>query len=229
MGNVLRILLRDLKRLLKAPAALIVAGALLVLPSLYTWYNVVAFWNPYNATGNVKVCVVNQDAGTSNEMTGQLVVGDKLIEELQSNDKLGWVTDKDYDTAMEDLKVGRVYAVYVIPEDFSANLVSPLTGNVKSPHLEYYANEKLGPVSPKVTDTAASTLEQTINSTFVATVAEVATQTIDDAVKKADSDIVAAKTKASGRAEEARPPLRKCGKSFPISGAVSMTRVLKLP
>lgn len=204
MGNVLRILLRDLKRLLKAPAALIVAGALLVLPSLYTWYNVIAFWDPYNTTSNVKVCVVNQDAGTSNEMTGQLVVGDKLIEELQSNDKLGWVTDKDYDTAIEDLKTGKVYAVFVIPEDFSANLVSPLTGNVKTPHLEYYANEKLGPVSPKVTDTAASTLEQTINSTFVATVAEVATQAIDDAVKQADSDIVAAKTKASGRAEEAK-------------------------
>ena len=124
MGNVLRILLRDFKRLLKAPAALIVAGALLVLPSLYTWYNVVAFWNPYEATSGIRVCVVNQDAGTKNDMTGQLNVGDKLMEELQANDKLGWVTDEDYDTAMEDLKVGNVYAVYVIPEDFSACLVS---------------------------------------------------------------------------------------------------------
>ena len=101
MGNVLRMLLRDFKRLLKAPAAMIVVGALLVLPSLYTWYNVVAFWNPYDATGNLSVAVVNQDVGASADMTGQLSVGDKLIEELQANDQLSWVTDKDYDTAME--------------------------------------------------------------------------------------------------------------------------------
>ena len=49
--------------LLKAPAALIVVGALLVLPSIYTWYNVVAFWDPYSATGNLKVALVNQDEG----------------------------------------------------------------------------------------------------------------------------------------------------------------------
>ena len=204
MGNVLRILLRDFKRLLKAPAALIVVGALLVLPSLYTWYNVVAFWNPYEATSGIRVCVVNQDAGTKNDMTGQLNVGDKLMEELQANDKLGWVTDEDYDTAMEDLKVGNVYAVYVIPEDFSACLVSPLVGNVKGPHIEYYANEKLGPVSPKVTDAAASTLEQTINSVFVSTVTEVATQAIDDAVAKAGTSISTAEKNASDRANEAK-------------------------
>ena len=204
MENVLRILLRDFKRLLKAPAALIVAGALLVLPSLYTWYNVVAFWDPYNATGNLSVCVVNEDAGVTNEMTGRLDIGDELIEELEANDQLDWITDRDYDTAIADLKAGDVYAVYVVPEDFSSCLISPLTGEAKSPHIEYYANEKLGPVSPKVTDTAASTLEQKINSTFVATVTEVATQAIDDAVAKAESDVAAAQDKASNRADAAK-------------------------
>ena len=30
--------------------------ALLVLPSVYTWYNVVGFWDPYNNTGALRVC-----------------------------------------------------------------------------------------------------------------------------------------------------------------------------
>ena len=214
MGNVLRILLRDFKRLLKAPAALIVVGALMVLPSIYTWYNVAAFWNPYEATGNLSVCVVNQDSGTSTEMTGQLDVGDKLIEELQENDQLHWVTDKDYDTAMEDLKVGNVYAVYVIPEDFSACLVSPLTGEVKNPHIDYFANEKLGPVSPKITDAAASALDQQINATFVSTVTEAATEAIDEAIKKAEADVSAAKTKATDRAEEAKQAFEEARKTL---------------
>ena len=193
MGNVFRILKRDFKRLLKAPAAMVVVIALLVLPSIYTWYNVVAFWNPYEATGNLRVSVVNQDAGTTTDMTGKLDVGDKLVEELMANDQLAWQVDDDYDAAIESLKAGDVYAVYVIPEDFSACLVSPLTGGVKSPHIDYYANEKLGPVSPKITDTAASTLAQQINSTFVATVAEAATDAIDSAVAGAQGDAASAK------------------------------------
>lgn len=39
MGNVLRVFKRDVLRLLKAPCALVVVIALLVLPSVYTWYN----------------------------------------------------------------------------------------------------------------------------------------------------------------------------------------------
>ena len=46
MRNVLAILKRDFIRLFKAPAAIVVVLALLVLPSLYTWYNVLGFWDP---------------------------------------------------------------------------------------------------------------------------------------------------------------------------------------
>ena len=38
MKNVLAVLKRDFIRLVKAPAALVVVVALLILPSLYTWY-----------------------------------------------------------------------------------------------------------------------------------------------------------------------------------------------
>ena len=196
MGNALRILKRDIKRLLKAPAAMIVVIALLVLPSLYTWYNVIAFWDPYGATGNLSVCVVNQDAGVKTDLTGEINVGEKLVEEMSGNDQLNW-TFNDYDTAMDDLYAGRIYAVYVVPEDFSECLVSPLTGEIKSPHIEYYANEKLGPVSPKITDTAANALEQKINSAFVATVAESAADAVDDAVGEAGGALDTTKLKIS--------------------------------
>ena len=59
--NVFRVLMRDLKRIAKAPASWVVILVLIALPSLYTWFNVVGFWNPYNNTGALKVCVVNED------------------------------------------------------------------------------------------------------------------------------------------------------------------------
>ena len=98
MGNVLRVLKRDVLRLLHVPPALVVVLALLVLPSVYTWYNVVGFWNPYDNTGNLRVCVVNEDAGGSSELTGELHVGDLIVDELRVNDQLDW-TFSDRGTA----------------------------------------------------------------------------------------------------------------------------------
>ena len=198
MGNVARILKRDVLRLFKAPAALIVAVALLVLPSLYTWYNVAAFWNPYEATGNLKVCVVNQDAGAKSDLAGEIDVGERVAEELLVIDKLNFVSE-DLDEAMAGLEAGDVYAVYVIPSDFSECLISPLTGMIKKPTVEYYTNEKLGPVSPKITDTAASTLEETINSMFVKTVSDAAVKEIDEAFNSAAGNVTGARSVASAR------------------------------
>ena len=92
MGNVARILKRDIIRLFRSPAAMIVAMALLVLPSIYTWYNVVAFWNPYESTGGLQVCVVNEDAGAESDVTGPLNVGDRIAEQLLENEKLNAYT-----------------------------------------------------------------------------------------------------------------------------------------
>ena len=76
--------------MLKTPPALVVVLFLVVLPSIYTWYNVAGFWNPYDNTGALRVCVVNEDSGASSELTGQLDVGDQVIEGLKENDQLDW-------------------------------------------------------------------------------------------------------------------------------------------
>ena len=181
MGNVWRVFKRDIVRLLKVPPAMVVVLVLLILPSVYTWYNVVGFWNPYDNTGNVRVCVVNEDAGSSSELTGELHVGDMIVDALHENSQLGWdFTDRE--TAMEELDAGRAYAVFVIPSGFTADLLTLTTGDFTQPNVEYYVNEKAGPVAPKITDTGATTLDETINSTFVSTVSDVAADAIDDAL-----------------------------------------------
>ena len=123
MGNVLRVFKRDVLRLIKVPPALVVVLALLILPSVYTWYNVVGFWNPYDNTGSLRVCVVNEDAGGTSDLTGELHVGDLIVEELGGNDQLDWQFS-DRDAAMAELESGESYAVFVIPEDFTDRLLS---------------------------------------------------------------------------------------------------------
>ena len=188
MKNVLRVLKRDFLRILKAPASIVVVLALIVLPSLYTWFNVVGFWNPYGNTGNLRVCVVNEDAGSSSDLTGAINLGDMVVEQLHDNDQLGW-DFVDYDTAMEAVKSGHAYAAFVLPRDFSADLLTLLSGDFQQPQLEYYVNEKMNPVSPKITDTGANTLDTTINSTFVATVAKTVTDALGEEVGIAQGKI----------------------------------------
>ena len=151
MKNVLHVLGRDLLRLLKAPAALVVVVVLVVLPSTYTWFNVIGFWNPYDNTGNMRVCVVNEDAGSENDLMGQMNLGDQIVDTLHENNQLKWEFT-DYDDAMRKVESGEVYAAFVIPEDFTANLFTIVTGDFQQPNLQYYVNEKMNPVSPKVTD-----------------------------------------------------------------------------
>ena len=196
MGNVVRVLKRDIMRLLRAPAALAVVLALLVLPSAYTWYNVIAFWNPYDNTGNLRVCVVNEDAGGESDVTGAIDVGDMIVAELAENTQLAWeFTDRD--TAMDELAAGKSYAAFVIPEDFTANLLNVVDGDFVQPKIDYYVNEKAGPVSPKITDTGATTLDDQVNAAFTAEVSDAVVKAADGAIADAGEAFSSAQSRAA--------------------------------
>lgn len=210
MGNVLRVIRRDALRLLKAPAALVVVVALIFLPSLYTWYNVIGFWNPYDNTSNLRVDVVNQDAGASHELVGDICVGDMIEEQLRENDQLDWQF-VDYDTAMDNLSSGESYAVFVVPEDFSACLLTLTTGEFIQPNLQYYVNEKAGPVAPKITDAGATELDETINSMFVSTVSDVAVEALDAALADVDAAAAASRSSALASMDEVLATVGRVG------------------
>ncbi len=227
MKNVLRVLARDVRRLFKSPATLAVVAVLIVLPSLYTWFNVVGFWDPYGNTGNLRVCVVNEDEGASTDVIGDLHLGDQIVDELGSNTQLGW-TFTDYDTAMQEVQSGKAYAAFVIPEDFSYDFTTLITDDIQQPKLEYYVNEKAGAVSPKITDTGATTLDQTINSTFVSVASSTVADVIDSALsstkgdlEKSQDDVTTQLQKAQDSIGEARTSVAALGDT--TNGAIGKT------
>ena len=203
MRNVFRVFWRDVKRIAKVPQAWLVILFLIVLPSLYTWFNVLGFWDPYENTGNLRVCVVNEDAGAHDDTLGDLQLGDDVVAQLEENDQLGWafVTREE---GMKELESGKTYALFIIPEDFSSDVTTFLSGDFKQPQLEYYVNEKLGPVSPKITDTGASTLDTTINDTFVSTVSSTVASVLNQELDKANANAAASKGGALARIDEAQ-------------------------
>ncbi|MDO4841604.1 MAG: YhgE/Pip family protein, partial [Phoenicibacter congonensis] len=175
-------------RLIKAPTALIVVAALIILPSLYTWVNVYGFWNPYDNTANMRVCFVNEDKGGTNELTGELNLGNMIDETLHDNHQLGWAF-MSREEAMEEVQSGKAYAAFIVPENFTENLLTLFSSDFEEPKIQYYVNEKLGAVSPKVTDAGSTTLDETINSTFVQTVSETVVNKLNDAIGSANEAV----------------------------------------
>lgn len=183
MRNAFKVLRRDLTRIRRAPKSWAIIIGLLVLPSLYAWVNIVAFWDPYGNTDHIKVAVVNQDEGASTALTGEVNVGEQVVDQLKTNDQLGWQF-MDHDEAMEAVRSGSSYAAIVMPPDFSRDLLTITTGDFVQPELEYYTNEKANAIAPKITDVGASTLDTQINGNFIGTVAK----TIAEEAEKAGVD-----------------------------------------
>ena len=168
---------RDLGRLFKNGVALIVTAGVIIIPSLYAWFNIGANYDPYSGTAGIKVAVANLDVGADQQALGHLDAGDTIVANLQENDQLGWTFTGEA-KALEGVRSGKYYAAIVIPEDFSAGLTQFLSGKVAQAKITYYVNEKKNAIAPKITDTGAATLEEEIRKTFTQVAADSVSQVV---------------------------------------------------
>ena len=176
MKTVLHIFTRDLIRILKNPIAIIVTIGVCIIPSLYAWFNIAANWDPYKNTQTMPVAVVSEDTGAEVGDQGYLNAGSMVIDKLKDNTQLQWTFVSSKEEALEGVSAGTYYAAIILPKDFTSDLASVLSGNLKKAPVQYYVNEKINPVAPKVTDTGAKTITTQINETFVSKVSEVVSE-----------------------------------------------------
>ena len=52
------------------------------IPPLYSWYNIVGFWDPYGNTKGITVAIANNDDGTDNALIGKQNLGDQIVKHL---------------------------------------------------------------------------------------------------------------------------------------------------
>lgn len=191
MRKVWKIFCLDVRHGTMNVIAGIVCIGLVIVPSLYAWFNIAGSWDPYANTRNLKVAVANTDEGyTSELMPMDINVGEKVTGALRENDQIGWViTDKD--DAMAGLEAGTYYAAIVIPPDFSRDLLGVLDADAAKPTLEFYSNEKENAIANVVTDKASTALREQIDTTFVETVGKVGTSALGSLSDYLDSDAIA--------------------------------------
>ena len=214
MYQVFAIFLRDVKRILKNPVALVVTLGVAIIPSLYAWCNILANWDPYANTGNIQVAVANEDKGTTSTLVGHLDAGQQTVNQLKKNHQLGWRFVPEQQ-AIEGVESGKYYAAIVLPEDFSSRLIGTVTGKGDRPSITYYINEKLNAIAPKITDTGATTIDEQINTTFVSSVADAVAKEVKEAagettgsMKSAQSDVINDLTDTINQLETVQQQLR---------------------
>lgn len=89
MKQIWRIYKTDLRNVAKHWAAIVIVVGLMILPSLYAWFNIKASWDPYGNTKEVPIAVSNQDAG-SNLRGKDINIGNEIVDSLKKNKNLGW-------------------------------------------------------------------------------------------------------------------------------------------
>ena len=172
MKDIISIFLNDLRNIAKNLVVFVVVIGIAVLPALYAWFNIAANWDPYSNTGDIPFAVCSNDLGYSYSVLS-IDAGEQIIENLEKNDRMGWCFVEKEEDALEGVRNGTYYAAVIIPEDFSENLFSVLNGKFKQAELQYYINEKKNAIAPKITDKGVQTIQESVNSAYVGTIAKV--------------------------------------------------------
>lgn len=202
MNKVLFIIRDDFRQIRSSVMVRIFMVLLIAVPLFFTWFNVLATWDPFSNSGRLQIAVASTDEGyTSKLLNVKVNVGDTVLKELAVNDQFDWVlTSKDQ--ALEGTRSGEYYAAIVLPTDFSQSMFTFYAGGAAPADITLYTNEKKNPLSANLTTQGAQGVTAQINTTFSRTLAEVAVGIAEDVSSYLDTaDTQAALDRLSNRLE----------------------------
>lgn len=187
--NTLKLFKLDWKRLFTNPIAAFLIVALMVIPSLYAWFNIEALWDPYSNTGELPVAVYSDDqtATINNE---KINIGDEVIKNLHENKQLGWKFVDSKKELDKGVKSGKYFAGIYLPKDFSKDLISFTTGEINKPKIEYSINEKINAIAPKIAEKGASSLQAQITDEFIKTASSTLISVFNEVGYDLDSNLL---------------------------------------
>ena len=164
---------------------------LVIIPSMYAWFNIEASWDPYQNTSNLKVAVANCDQGyTSDLIPVEINIGDRVVTSLRAKTNIGYIFVPSEEDAIEGIKSGKYYAAIIIPKNFSERLMTVFSDDAKPAELIYYSNEKENSIASIVTDKASNSIRTEIDTSFTESITSIGARTLSSITKFMDGDQV---------------------------------------
>lgn len=152
---------------------IIIIGILLI-PLIYSFFYLDAFWDPYGKTENIPVAIVNLDKGKDDEN-----LGEELIDEIKQEEVLQ-INIEDEETAKEKLINKEYYAVITIPEDFTESINGASESDRKSTYITYSPNQKTNYLASQIIGKVVDNIELKLQK-------QVSTKVVDALVEKLNS------------------------------------------
>ena len=157
----------------------VIIAAVLIIPFMYSFFYLKAYWNPYGEGNidNIPVAIVNNDEGDN---------GEKVITNIKNSKKLKISTVSD-EEASDGLYNKKYYAVITIPKDFSESMESASTTNKKHATITYAPNQKSNYLASQIINNVVSAVEKNLDNTVNSTIVDSLASTIKDVPSKLET------------------------------------------
>lgn len=134
----------------------VILGVVLIIPFIYSFFYLKAYWNPYGEGNldNLPVAIVNEDEGTK---------GDILVNTLKDKNTLK-LDIVNSDEANDGLYDKTYYAVITIPKDFSSSMESAGSNEKKHPTITYSPNQKSNYLASQIIDKVILNVELSLDN-----------------------------------------------------------------
>lgn len=157
----------------------VVLVAVLLIPFMYSFFYLKAYWNPYGKGNidNLPVAVVNNDKGDK---------GDELIDSIKDSKKLK-LSVISSSKANEGLNNGKYYAIINIPESFSEDMESASSTNKHHATITYSPNQKSNYLSSQIINTVVLTVEKNLDNAVNSKIVENLSDTVESVPSQLDT------------------------------------------
>ncbi|MDF2567524.1 MAG: hypothetical protein K0R90_980 [Oscillospiraceae bacterium] len=153
---------KNLKKKKIMPVVVIIG--VIIIPLLYSFFYLGAFWDPYSTLDTLPVAIVNQDKGAViNEKDRNL--GQEMCDELKKDGTLKFVMTDEQD-AKKGTEGKKYYAMLVVPSDFSSNIATSSQKEKQSATVTYSPNQKRNFLASQILSKATLEIEKNLRSTI---------------------------------------------------------------
>lgn len=152
------------KTLKRIGQAITIIGVI-VIPLLYSYFYLGAFWDPYARLNDVPVAIVNMDEGA--EINGKdRNIGEEVCNNLLEDGTLKFIETTDAD-AKDGVLNQKYYASITVPEDFS-KCVATASQDTEKLHSKviYSGNQKKNYLAAQIIENAMPKIQLKVNSSI---------------------------------------------------------------
>ncbi|WKY49176.1 YhgE/Pip domain-containing protein [Eubacteriaceae bacterium ES3] len=157
---------------------LIVIIGVIIIPLMYSFFYLCAFWDPYSRLDTLPIAVVNLDQGAIINGT-QRNLGEEFIDELSEDNSFDYVITNEKDGRF-GTENSEYYALILVPQEFTADIASAGDINKQTANIIFSSNEKKNYLASQILSRAELEMESSLRESISAEIVDNLTAEIEE-------------------------------------------------